>query len=121
VPATKHDAEALSLIGDVKGSDVIVVDDEVDTGSSIIQAIKVAKENGALDIYLAFVHAILSGDAAQSLAALPLKRIITTDTVPISDKQKVQDRLTVLTVSGLLGEVIRRAHEGRSVGEMFNE
>ncbi|MFH1184336.1 MAG: ribose-phosphate pyrophosphokinase [Chloroflexota bacterium] len=116
-------AEALSLIGDVKGSDVIVVDDEVDTGSSIIQAIKVAKENGALDIYLAFVHAILSDDAAQNLAALPLKRIITTDTVPISAaKMKVlQDRITVLSVSGLLGEVIRRAHEGRSVGEMFNE
>jgi len=116
-------AEALSLIGDVKGSDVIVVDDEVDTGSSIIQAIKVAKENGALDIYLAFVHAILSADAAQNLAALPLKRIITTDTVPISPEKMnvLHDRITVLSVSELLGEVIRRAHEGRSVGEMFNE
>jgi ribose-phosphate pyrophosphokinase len=116
-------AEALSLIGEVKGSDVIVVDDEVDTGSSIIQAIKVAKEQGALDVYLAFVHAILSADAAQNLAALPLKRIITTDSVPIApEKMKIlQDRLTVLTVSSLLGEVIRRAHEGRSVGEMFNE
>ncbi|HSR19612.1 MAG TPA: ribose-phosphate pyrophosphokinase [Anaerolineales bacterium] len=116
-------SEALSLIGDVRGSDVIVVDDEVDTGGSIIQAIRVAKEKGARDIYLAFVHAIFSADAAQNLAALPLKRIITTDTVPISgDKLRVlQDRLTVLSVSSLLGEVIRRAHEGRSVGEMFNE
>lgn len=116
-------SEALSLIGDVRGSDVIVVDDEVDTGGSIIQAIRVAKEKGARDIYLAFVHAIFSADAAQNLAALPLKRIITTDTVPISgDKLRMlQDRLTVLSVSSLLGEVIRRAHEGRSVGEMFNE
>lgn len=116
-------AEALSLIGEVKGSDVLVVDDEVDTGSSIIQAIKVAKEHGALDVYLAFVHAILSADAAQNLAALPLKRIITTDTVPIAPAKMaiLQDRLTVLSVSSLLGEVIRRAHEGRSVGEMFNE
>jgi ribose-phosphate pyrophosphokinase len=103
-------AEALSLIGDVDGSDVIIVDDEVDTGSSIIQAVKVAKENGAQDVYLAFVHAILSGDAARNLAALPLRRIITTDTVPIpADKlQILQGRLTVLTVSALLGEVIRR-------------
>jgi ribose-phosphate pyrophosphokinase len=85
--------------------------------------VKVVKENGARDVYLAFVHAIFSADAAQNLAALPLKRIITTDTVPISaDKLKVLgDRLTVLSVSSLLGEVIRRAHEGRSVGEMFNE
>src|SRR5512139_2093618 len=99
-------AEALSLIGEVNGSDVIVVDDEVDTGSSIIQAIKVVKENGALDIHLAVVHAILSGDAAQNLAALPLNRIITTDTVPIGpDKaHELGDRLTVLSVSSLLGE-----------------
>lgn len=116
-------AEALSLIGEVEDSDVLIVDDEVDTGSSIIQAVKVAKDNGALDVYLAFVHAILSGEAAEKLAALPIKGIITTDTVPIhNDKLKLlEGRITVLSVSELLGEVIRRAHEGRSVGEMFNE
>ncbi len=116
-------AEALSLIGDVNGSDVLVVDDEVDTGGSIMQAIKVVKENGARDVYLAFVHPILSADAARNLASLPIKRMITTDSVPISaDKLKtLEGRLTVLSVSSLLGEVIRRAHEGRSVGEMFNE
>lgn len=116
-------AEALTLIGDVSGSDVLVVDDEVDTGSSIMQAIKVAREKGARNIYLAFVHPILSADAAQNLAALPIERIITTDTVPIPpDKLSILgSRLTVLSVSELLGEVIRRAHEGRSVGEMFNE
>jgi ribose-phosphate pyrophosphokinase len=65
----------------------------------------------------------LSADAAPQLAALPIKRIITTDSVPMSgEKLKVLgDRITVLSVSALLGEVIRRAHEGRSVGEMFNE
>jgi ribose-phosphate pyrophosphokinase len=116
-------AEALSLIGDVAGSDVLIVDDEVDTGGSIMQAIKVVKANGAEDVYLAFVHAVLSADAAQQLAALPIKRIITTDSVPISSEKLnvLGDRLTVLSVSALLGEVIRRAHEGRSVGEMFNE
>lgn len=116
-------AEALSLIGDVAGSDVLIVDDEVDTGGSIMQAIKVVTENGALDVYLAFVHAVLSADAARQLAALPIKRIITTDSVPMSSEKLniLGSRLTVLSVSVLLGEVIRRAHEGRSVGEMFNE
>jgi ribose-phosphate pyrophosphokinase len=116
-------AEALTLIGDVKDRDVIIVDDEVDTGSSIAQAVEVAKKNGARDIYLVFVHAILSVDAAQRLAALPIKHIITTDTVPIPPEkmQYLADRLTVLSVAQLLGEVIKRAHEGRSVGEMFNE
>ena len=116
-------AEALSLIGDVKDSDVLIVDDEVNTGGSISEAIKVVKENGALDVYLAFVHPIFSSDAAERLAALPIKHIITTDSVPISGENLkiLKDRITVLSVAELLGEVIKRAHEGRSVGEMFNE
>ncbi|MBC6938620.1 MAG: ribose-phosphate pyrophosphokinase [Anaerolineae bacterium CFX3] len=116
-------AEALTLIGDVKDRDVIIVDDEVDTGGSIAQAVRLVKENGARDAYLSFIHPVLSQDGADRLASLPIKHIITTDTIPISaEKMKIlEGRLTVLTVSGLLGEVIRRAHEGRSVGEMFNE
>jgi ribose-phosphate pyrophosphokinase len=116
-------AEALTIIGDVKGRDVILVDDEIDTGRSIVQAVNLIKENGALRIYVTFVHPIFSADAAQRLAALPVTEYITTDSVPISlEKQEVfGKRLTILTVAPLLGEVIRRAHEGRSVGQMFNE
>ena len=116
-------AEALTMIGDVKDRDVIIVDDEVDTGGSIAQAVNVAKRQGARDVYLAFIHPIFSRDAANKLASLPIKNIITTDTVPIPDEklQLLKDRLTVLSIAPMLGEVIRRAHEGRSVGEMFNE
>ncbi|CAG1001463.1 ribose-phosphate pyrophosphokinase [Anaerolineales bacterium] len=116
-------AEALTLIGDVKDRDVIIVDDEVDTGGSIAQAVNVAKQNGARDVYLAFVHAILSRNGVERLASLPIKHIVTTDSVPLSvEKKKVlEGRLTILSIASLLGEVIRRAHEGRSVGEMFNE
>jgi ribose-phosphate pyrophosphokinase len=54
---------------------------------------------------------------------LPIKHIITTDTVPISQEKLdiFKDRLSIISVAGLIGEVIKRAHEGRSVGEMFNE
>jgi len=116
-------SEALTLIGDVKDRDVIIVDDEVDTGGSIAQAVGVVKNYGARDVYLAFIHPIFSRDATERLAALPIKLIITTDTVPITaDKMKqIEDRVTILSVAPMLGEVIRRAHEGRSVGEMFNE
>ena len=116
-------AEALTLIGEVQGRDVLIVDDEVDTGGSISEAINVVKRHNARDIYLAFVHPIFSKGAVERLAALPIKHIITTDSVPIpARKLKVlEGRITVLSVAGLLGEVIRRAHEGRSVGEMFNE
>ncbi len=116
-------AEALTLIGDVKDRDVIIVDDEVDTGGSIAQAVNLVKQNGARDVYLMFVHAILSQNGAERLASLPIKQIITTDSAPLStDKMKfLEDRITVISVAPLLGEVIKRAHEGRSVGEMFNE
>jgi ribose-phosphate pyrophosphokinase len=116
-------AEALTLIGDVKERDVIIVDDEVDTGGSVAQAVNVVKKHGARDVYLAFIHPIFSRDAAEKLASLPIKRIITTDTIPIpSEKLKLlEDRITVLSIAPMLGEVIQRAHEGRSVGEMFGE
>ncbi len=116
-------AEALSIIGEVKGRDVIIVDDEVDTGGSIAQAVQLVKQEGARDVYLVFVHAILSGDAAERLSALPIKLIVTTDSVPIPESKIrfLNGRITILTVASLLGEVIKRAHEGRSVGQMFNE
>ncbi|HKI54471.1 MAG TPA: ribose-phosphate pyrophosphokinase [Anaerolineales bacterium] len=115
--------EALTLIGDVKDRDVIIVDDEVDTGGSIAQAVNVVKKYGARDIYLAFIHPIFSLDSAEKLASLPIKQIITTDTVPIPpEKLKLlEEQLTILSIAPMLGEVIKRAHEGRSVGEMFNE
>jgi ribose-phosphate pyrophosphokinase len=116
-------AEALTLIGDVKNRDVIIVDDEVDTGGSIAQAVSVVKQNGARDVYLAFVHPILSRNGAERLASLPIKHIVTTDSAPLSAEKMnlLEGRLTVLSIAPLLGEVIKRAHEGRSVGEMFNE
>jgi ribose-phosphate pyrophosphokinase len=116
-------AEALTLIGDVSGHDVIIVDDEVDTGGSIAQAVNVVKNNGARDIYLAFIHPIFSKSAVQRLADLPIKHMVTTDTVPIphAKMKTLEGRITILSIAPLLGEVIRRAHEGRSVGEMFNE
>ncbi len=119
----KDHAEALSLIGDVKDRDVIIVDDEVDTAGSIQQAVQVAKENGAKDIYLTFIHPVFSPPAAKRLADLPIKQIFTTDTVPLSpeNQELLKDKLMICSVAPLLGEVILRAHEGRSVGEMFNE
>lgn len=116
-------AAALTIIGEVEGRDVVLVDDEVDTGGSMIQAINLVKENGARDIYVAFVHPVFSATAAERMAGLPVKKYITTDTVPIPESKRLLfgDKLTVLSVAPLLGEVIRRANEGRSVGEMFNE
>jgi ribose-phosphate pyrophosphokinase len=116
-------SQALTIIGDVKDRDVVLVDDEIDTGGSIDQAVTLVKQNKARRVYVAFVHPIFSANAAERLAALPVTEFITTDSVPIpvEKREAFGKRLTILTVAPLIGEVIRRAHEGRSVGQMFNE
>lgn len=122
---TPHDArtEAMSVVGDVVGKDVILLDDEVDTAGSVAQAVELLVKTGARSVYLVFVHAVLSPPAVERLASQPLAGVITTDTIPMPEetKQKLGDKLTILSVAPLLGEVISRAHRGVSVGQMFNE
>jgi ribose-phosphate pyrophosphokinase len=116
-------AEALTLVGDVMDRDVVLVDDELDTGGSMVQAVNLLKDFGAREVYIVFVHPLLSLNASKRLASLPVKEFITTDTIPIPEEKRavLGERLKILSVASLLGEVIVRAHEGRSVGEMFNE
>ncbi len=116
-------AQALTLIGECQDRDVIIVDDEVDTGGSIVQAVNLVKERGARDVYVSFIHPVLSANAAERLSVLPVNEFVTTDTVPIGpEKLKLfGGRLTTLSIAPLLGEVIARANAGRSVGELFNE
>ena len=112
--------QAVNLVGDVRDKDVIIVDDLVDTAGSVMEAVNIVKANGAKDVYLSFVHPVLSDPATERLSSLPIKEMVMMDTLPIP-AEKMLPNITVLTVSNLLGEVIIRSHEGRSVGEMFNE
>jgi ribose-phosphate pyrophosphokinase len=116
-------AQALTMIGDVHDRDVVIVDDEVDTGGSMTQAVNLAKDKGARNVYMVFVHPVFSANSADKLANLPVTEFITTDTIPITQEKlgKFGGRLKTLSVAPLLGEVILRANEGRSVGELFNE
>ncbi|MDX2137079.1 MAG: ribose-phosphate diphosphokinase [Chloroflexota bacterium] len=113
-------SEALTIIGDVKDKNVLLVDDEVLTGGSVYNAAQLIHNEGAQDVYLAFTHAMFGGKAQDKLVASAFKEIITTNTLPIAPERRLPN-MTVLSVAPMLGEVIRRAHEGRSVGELFNE
>jgi ribose-phosphate pyrophosphokinase len=115
--------QALTVIGDVAGHDVILIDDEINTGGSMIQAVKLLKKNGACNVYMVFMHPVLSADAVERLIELPVTEFITTNTIPIPTEKRAPfgNRLKVLSIAPLLAEVILRANEGRSVGEMFNE
>jgi ribose-phosphate pyrophosphokinase len=111
-------SESLTLVGDVSGRVAIIVDDEVDTGGSVCNAVQVVYERGAREVYLSFTHAILSGQAAERLRKLPITEIVTTNTGPILPEKRLPN-MTVLSVAPLLAGVIWRVHEGQSVGEMF--
>ncbi len=113
-------SEALTVIGEVEGKNVLLVDDEVLTGGTIVNAVKAIRDKGAKDVYLAFSHPLLKDKAFERLESLNLKEIITTNTVPLPH-DKILPNMRILSVAPLLGEVILRAHEGRSVGELFNE
>jgi ribose-phosphate pyrophosphokinase len=117
---TGVDSEAVTLIGDVQGKNVLIVDDEVDTASSVCEAVNIVKEHGARDIYLSFTHPTFSPPAAERLRDLPVKEMVTTNTIPIPP-EKMLPNITILSVAPLLGEVIRRIHKGISVGELFDE
>lgn len=116
----KGKREALSLIGDVGNKDVIIVDDMIDTAGSVKQAVRLVKSKEAKDVYVSIAHPVLSDPATKRLSKLPIKEMVITDTLPIP-KEKMLPFYTVLSVGELLGEVILRSHEGRSVGELFNE
>ena len=113
-------AQAMTIVGDVRDKDVVIVDDEVDTAGSVAQAVEIVKDHGARDVYMSFVHPVFSHPAVERLRDLPITEIVTTDTIPIPPAKRLPN-LRILSIAPLLGEVIRRAHEGRSVGEMFNE
>ena len=116
-------ARALTMIGEVEGRDCLLLDEEISTGNTIVTAVNLLKECGARDIYLAFIHPVLALHAAERLSVLPVKEFLTTDTIPIPPAKRARfgERLTVVSIAPLIGEVIMRANQGRSVGELFNE
>ena len=117
---TDASSKALTLIGDVEGKDVIIVDDEVDTAGSMLEAATIVGAHGAKNIYASFTHPIFSPPAVERLRKCEFKEIVTTNTIPIPP-EKMLPNITVLSVAPLLGEVIRRVHLGISVGEFMKD
>jgi ribose-phosphate pyrophosphokinase len=111
-------SEVLNLIGSVRGAEVVIVDDEIDTAGSITQAAQVCMDHGATAVYATCVHPVLSGPAIQRLRGSVIKEIVVTDTIGIPPDKRI-DKMTVLTVAPLLGETIQRIHTGASVGAAY--
>jgi ribose-phosphate pyrophosphokinase len=112
--------EVLKVIGDVAGLQAIVVDDEVLTGSTIVEGAKVLLERGAGSVHVACTHALLANSAVSRIRESPIAELVVTDTVPLPAEKQIPI-VTVLSLAPLIGEAIRRIHTGQSVGELFHE
>jgi ribose-phosphate pyrophosphokinase len=111
-------AESLNVIGEVEGMTALTFDDEVDTGGSLTSASEALAKRGVKEIYACVTHPILSNQAPARVAGSPLRELVVTDTIPVP-QDKRNGKINVLSVAPMLGEAIRRIHEGQSVGEMF--
>jgi len=112
--------EVLNLIGEVRGRDVLIIDEEIDTAGTVVNAARFVRLHGARRVYVLATHAIFSPPATARLRDAPLEEIVVTNTVPVPP-EKMLPNIVVLSVGPLLGEVIWRIHAGQSVGEMFDE
>ncbi|KAG8954708.1 hypothetical protein FRC04_011141 [Tulasnella sp. 424] len=116
------------LIGDVKDKVVILVDDMIDTGSTIAMAAKTLKDNGAGKIYCLISHGLLAEANMATIAALPIERLVVTNTIPQKARQQslreadpsAQDRLIIIDISQTIAESIRRTHNGESISFLFD-
>ena len=112
------DAEVMFVIGDVEGRNVIIFDDVISTGRTIANAARALKEKGAKQIHVGATHAVFSSVAPQVLQEAPVSEVVVTDTIALKPEMRWKG-LTVLTVSKILGEAIRRIHEERSLSSLF--
>jgi ribose-phosphate pyrophosphokinase len=114
-----HEVSITSIIGDVDGRDVIVLDDEIARGTTIVELLARLREHGVGSVRIACTHGLFCDGALEKIAAEPeVKEVVCTDTVPVSGRLQ-HGKLTVLSVAPALAEAIRRIHEGQSVSALF--
>ncbi len=110
-------AELMHIVGDIEGKNIVIVDDMIDTGGTIIQAAEAIKKGGAKDVYVCSTHGVFSKDSRNMLQKSVLKEVIVTNTIP--QKQNEYNKIQVLSIAPLLGEAIKRIHNESSVSSLF--
>lgn len=113
-------AVANRVVGNVEGRDCVLVDDLIDTGGTIAEAVKVLKANGARDVVVAATHGVLSPPAAERLANSGVREVVVTDTLPMTPEKKFP-QLTVLSIAPLLASAIKTVFDDKSVTALFGE
>ena len=118
---TDTEVRISAIIGDVRNRDVIILDDEIASGGSILELLRHLRANGARTARVACTHGIFAGEAIARLGAEPdVTEIVCTNTLPNAARQP-SDKLTILSVAPALAEAMRRINSGESVSALFEE
>jgi ribose-phosphate pyrophosphokinase len=117
--ANDEEVEVLNVIGDVRGCQAIMIDDEILSGATMVEGAALLREKGATSVCAGVTHAILSGKAPERIAESVIEELVTTDTIPLPPAKRIA-KITTLSIAPLIGEAISRIHTGRSVGELFH-
>ena len=107
-------SEVMNIIGDVKNKTCIIVDDIIDSGGTIVNAVEALKKSGANEVYVFITHAVLSGDAVKKIKNSKIKKLVITDTIDNAQKIKNNNKIEVLSLS-LMSEAIKRIANSNSV------
>lgn len=115
-------AEVMNIVGDVRGKNCLIIDDMCDTGGTICKVAEALAKAGADDVYACFTHAVLSGKAIENISNSYIKKVIVTNTIPLSSKGELlrnEGRIEVLNVAKLLAAGIKSIHDETSVSSLF--
>ena len=110
----------MNIIGNVKNKTCIIVDDIIDSGGTIVNAVDALKKNGANEVYVFITHAVLSGDAVKKIKNSKIKKLVITDTINNAEKIKNNNKIEVLSIASLMSEAIKRIANSNSVSDLFN-
>jgi len=115
-----NQVESMTLIGDVKGKDVVLVDDMIDTAGTLTKAADMMMDQGASSVRAVCTHAVLSGQACERIQSSALTELIVTDTIPICEaKRAATDKIKQLSVAQLFADVIKRVRNHESISSHF--
>ena len=114
-----NEAKVMHIIGEIGGRNCVLMDDMVDTASTLCEAASALKQAGAVQVKACCTHPVLSGQALQRISESELDEIVVTNSIPLSEEAKLCSKIRQISISGLLAESIRRIATGDSVSSLF--
>ena len=110
----------MNVIGDVRGRTCLVIDDIVDTAGTLVKTVDALLEQGASAVYACAAHAVLSDPAVERIHGSRLKELVVSDSIPLSEAARAEEKIKVRTIAGLLGAAIESIHMETSVSTLFS-